>query len=368
VKRLSQRLASFIHAGPRFALGCLARGLRRPVAAAVVCLGVAGVAHGADPEPMWPPEDGRLLDRLVAVVNSEPVTLFELQRAAAPNLSQVMRETRDPAEREARLKAVIAEALDQLVDDILVYAQASEMDLTVAPEKVDEHIRKIRDANGWTEDELAAELQKLGFASIADYRRHTEREMLKSQVIGIKVVARVKVDEADVDVEYQRQINTAGGIEERRAAHILIRLPESAGADEEAKARETLLEAKRQVEAGELSFGDAARKYSQDGTRNAGGDLGWFVRGDYDPAFEDVAFSVAKGKLSEPFRTTFGMHLVTVTDSREKKLTAPKDAETVKRQILFRLREKQIERLYKQWVKGLRGDAYVEIKDLGLDK
>jgi len=343
--------------------------LRGPISRTLLGFGFAfgGVANAADPEPMWPPEEGRLLDRLVAVVNTEPVTLFELQRAAAPNLSRILRETRDPAERDAKLKVVIAEALEQLVDDILVYEQASSMDLTVSPEKVDDHIKKIRDANGWTEDELAAELVKLGFASIADYRRHTEREMLKSQVIGIKVVARVKVDEADVDAEYQRQIQSAGGIEERRAAHILVRLPESAGVDEEAKARATLVEAKRQIEAGELSFGDAARKYSQDGTRNAGGDLGWFERGDYDPAFEDVAFAVEKGKLSEPFRTTFGMHLVTIVDQRVKQPTEG-DPTDIKRQIMFRLREKQIERLYKQWVKGLRGDAYVEIKDLGLDE
>lgn len=326
----------------------------------------AADAHAAEPPKMWPPEDGRLLDRLVAVVNSEPVTLFELQRAAAPNLARVLRETRDAAEREARLKAVIQDALDQLIDDILVYEQAEAMDLTIAPDKVDDHIKKIREANGWTEDELAEELQKLGFASIADYRRHTEREMLKSQVIGIKVVSRVKIDEVDVEAEYRRQLGH-GAIEERRASHILIRLPDTAGAEEEAAARQTLLEVKRQIESGETTFGDAARRVSQDGTRNAGGDLGWFVRGDYDPSFEEVAYRTARGAISEPFRTPFGLHLVTVVEVRDKRLSTPEDTESVKRQILFRLREKQIERLYKQWVKGLRGDAYVEVKDLGLD-
>lgn len=332
-------------------------------------LGTATIdARAAEPEKRWPPEGARLLDRLVAIVNAEPVTLFELQRAAAPQVARVLRETRDPAERNAKLRAVIEDALDQLVDDILVYEQAQGMDLTVAPEKVDDHIKKIRDANGWTEDELAEELQKLGFASIADYRRHTEREMLKSQVIGIKVVARVKVDEADVDAEYKRQIGASGAVEERRAAHILLRLPESAGVDEEAAAKAQLAEMKRKIEAGELTFGDAARQISQDGTRNAGGDLGWFVRGDYEPSFEEVAFATAKGAISEPFRTPFGVHLVMVVDTREKRLSAPEDAETVKRQILFKLRERQIERLYKQWVKGLRTDAFVEIKDLGLDQ
>jgi len=329
---------------------------------------MVGSAHAALPTPPgWPPADARVVDRLVAVVNKEPITLYELQRAAAPQVAKILRETRDPKERDEALRKTIDEALDQLVDDILVYDQAKKMDLTIQVERVDDHIKKIREANGWTEDELAEELKKLGFASLADYRRHTEREMLKSQVIGIKVASRVKIDEGDVETEYKRQLGQTGGLIERRSAHILIRLPEGAPDSDDQAARQKLLEIKKEIASGSITFGDAARKYSQDGTRNAGGDLGWYVRGDYDPSFEEVSFATPKGEVSEPFRTPFGWHLVTTIDEREKKVTGAEDAETVKRQIRFQMREKQLERLYKQWVRGLRGDAYVELKDLGLD-
>ncbi len=323
-------------------------------------------AYAAEPQP-WPPEEARVVDRLVAVVNSEPVTMFELQRAAAPQVAQILRSTRDPAERDQRLKAAIEEALDSLIDDILVYAQSQQMSLTITPERVDQHIAKIRDGNGWTDDELATELQKLGFASLADYRRHTEREMLKSQVIGIKVASRVKVEETDVEAELKRQLGQAGTIEERRAAHILIRLAESASPEAEEKARTILLEARQQIVSGATTFGDAARRISEDGTRQAGGDLGWFARGDYHPDFEEAAFETNQGEVSEPFRTPFGLHLVTIIDLREKKLSTEADTEAIKRQIRFNLRERQLEKVYKQWVKSLRTDVFVEVKDLGLD-
>lgn len=338
-------------------------------AAAALAAGPAltvGAARAETPES-WPPEDARVVDRLVAIVNSEPVTLFELQRAVAPQAAQIMRSVRDPAEREKRLKAAIEEALDSLIDDILVFAQSQQMSLTIAPERVDQHIAKIRDANGWTDDELADELKKLGFASLADYRRHTEREMLKSQVIGIKVASRVKVEETDVEAELKRQLGQAGTIEERRASHILIRLPESATPEAEEKARSILLELRQQIVSGATTFGDAARRVSEDGTRQAGGDLGWFARGDYHPDFERVAFETGKDEVSEPFRTPFGLHLVTIIDVREKKLSSETDTEAVKRQIRFNLRERQLEKVYKQWVKSLRTDVYVEVKDLGLD-
>jgi len=344
----------------------LRRSVAATVGAALLCLSGLSASPALAAEP-WPPESARIVDRLVAIVNSEPVTLFELQRAAAPMVQQVLRTARDPAERDKALKAAIEEALDSLVDDILVYAQSLQMSLTIAPDRVDAHIAKIRDANGWTDEDLAAELTKLGFASVSDYRRHTEREMLKSQVIGIKVASRVKLDEADVEAEFKRQTGQTGTIQERRAAHILIRLSESASTEAEAKARALLLEARAQITSGATTFGDAARRMSEDGTRSAGGDLGWFVRGDYHPDFERVAFDTDIGAVSEPFRTPFGLHIVTTVETREKRVANAEDTETVKRQIRFTLREKQLEKVYRQWVKSLRTDVFVEIKDLGLD-
>jgi peptidyl-prolyl cis-trans isomerase SurA len=325
-----------------------------------------GLASPASAETAWPPEGARLVDRLVAIVNKEPVTLFELQRAAGPQLGQILRSTTDPVERETRMKAAIEQALDGLVDDILVYAEAEEMELSVPPEKIDAHLEKIRSENAWTDEDLAEQLKILGFSSIADYRRHTEREMLKSQVIGIKVASRVKVDESEVEAEFLRQVGKTNTIEERRAAHILIRLPEDASREAEEKAKATLTEVKQQIESGATTFGDAARRISEDGTRSAGGDLGWFTPGDYHPDFEEVALKTNKGEINGPFRTPFGMHLVTILDTRTKKLEDESDTEALKRQIRFNLRERALDRVYRHWVRGLRANAYVEVKDLGL--
>jgi parvulin-like peptidyl-prolyl isomerase len=335
---------------------------RLPLAVLTTCALGASV-HAVEP---WPPEGSRLVDRVVAIVNKEPVTLFELQRAVAPQLAPIMRAATEPAERERLMKRAIDDALDGLIDDILVYAEAQEMELSVAPEKIDAHLAKIRDDNGWTDDELASQLQKLGFSSVADYRRHTEREMLKSQVVGIKVASRVKVDEAEVEVELKRQLGKSNAIEERRASHILIRLPDGASREAEERARATLLEAKAQIESGAASFGDMARRMSEDGTRNAGGDLGWFAPGDYHPDFEAVAFKATEGEVAGPFRTPFGMHLVVVTETRRKTIDDAGDTEALKRQIRYNLRERSLEKVYRTWVRSLRTEAFVEVKDLGL--
>ncbi|MCC6625169.1 MAG: peptidylprolyl isomerase [Deltaproteobacteria bacterium] len=339
----------------------------RPLAlAGALAIAAPQVAPTAARAAEFPPES-RIADRIVAIVNSEPVTLYELRRAASPQVARAMREIgRDPKKLDLALRRIVKETLDALVDDILIAEEAKAMDLAVQPEKVDAHLAKIKEANGWTDDELSEELGKLGFASITDYRRHTEREMLKSQVVGIKVASRVKVEESEVEAALKQQLGSSGQVEERRAAHILIRLDELATPEAEARAKETLEAARQKIAAGELTFAQAAKDLSDDTNKNAGGDLGWFTRGDFDPDFEKVAFALKKDEVSAPFRTRFGMHIVLIEDLRSKTLANEKELETLRRQIRFALREQALERVYGQWVRSLRTDAFVQIKDLGL--
>jgi peptidyl-prolyl cis-trans isomerase SurA len=301
-----------------------------------------------------------LVDRIVAVVNAEPVTLYELRRAAAPYLALERRKGGE--DFEARARKVIQEALDNLVNDILVQSVAKQMALTVSTEKVDAHMKKLQEDNGWTEDELAEQLRRVGFASIADYRRHAEREMMKSQVLGIKVLSRVRVDERDVESRYQKEVGARGKVEERRASHVLLLLDESAPAEQVSEAERRLEEAKAAIVEGLDTFDEVARRMSDDSNRNAGGDLGWFQRGDFDPSFDDVIFGMTEGELTGPFRSRFGMHLAVLTGIRQREVTSNEDVETAKRRIRLELREKELERVYNQWLRGLRSEAFVSVR------
>jgi len=307
-------------------------------------------------------EDGTLIDRIVAVVNAEPITLYELRRAAAPYLALERRKSSDDGEFFIKARKIIREALDTLVSDLLVYAVAKQMDITAGPEKIDAHIKKLADENGWTEDELAEQLKKVGFASISEYRRHAEREMIKSQVLSIKVLSRVRVDERDVEARYQKEIGTRGTIEERRASHILVLLDETADPAKVADSQARLDAARKLIADGIETFDEVARRVSEDSNKKAGGDLGWFQRGDFDPSFDDVIFAMAEAELSEPFRSRFGMHVAILTGIRERELTSNEDVETAKRRIRLELREKELSRVYDQWLRGLRNEAFVDLR------
>lgn len=308
-----------------------------------------------------------LLDRIVAVVLDEPITLYELKQAVAPQRAKLRHTIHDPEELQRKLDLVVEDALEGLIDDILVFHEAKELGIKVDSKRVSDHLENIRESNGWSKAELAFQLKQIGFNSIADYREHTEREMLKAQVIGAKVSSRIKVDEREVEQELDKQLGQKRTITERRASHILIKLPEDASPLELEEASEKLQRARDLVLTGQSSFSEEARRLSDDGTRRAGGDLGWFLPGDYHPDFEKVALETQLDHISEPFRTPFGLHIVTITGVRQKELNQEEDLEALKQQIRYRLRESKLASSYERWVQSLRQGVFIELRELGED-
>ncbi len=122
--------------------------------------------------------------------------------------------------------------------------------------------------------------------------------------------------EAELKAYYEQ--NTSEFKTERsvHARHILFRLAEGAAPDEEKKIRDRAEFVLGKAKAG-ADFGALAREFSQDSTGAAGGDLGWFSAGQMDPTFEQAAFALGTGKVSELVRTKFGFHIIKVEEVRE---------------------------------------------------
>ena len=298
------------------------------------------------------------LDGIVAVVNSEPITRHELSLAVAPYLDKATAQGPLSAEERTRLES---EILEGMINDMLVVDEAKRMGLTAKREQVDAQLSRLKQANGWTDDQLAEALKGHGFGSLAAYRERMERELLKNQIMGIKVASRVKVDEAEVERTLARELRD-GRITERRAAHILLKLDDYATETEVRAVEAKLNELRQRALAGETTFEELARANSQDGSAPSGGDLGWFGKGELDPTFEKVAFQLKPGEISVPVRTPFGVHLVKVVGERKREVTDSGQRETLLRQIRFRIREAELERLYDQWLDELRDAAFIELK------
>ena len=154
----------------------------------------------------------------------------------------------------------------------------------------------------------------------------------------------------------ERKDEGAFSVQQVRARHILLRT--SAALTNEAATRR-LSQFRRDIQAGTKTFEQLARDNSEDGSAAQGGDLGWASAGQYVPEFEEAIAGLDVGGLSEPVVTRFGVHLVQVVDRRQVTL----DNKQQREQARNILREQKFEEAYAEWLRDLRGRAYIELRD-----
>ncbi len=148
-----------------------------------------------------------------------------------------------------------------------------------------------------------------------------EQASVEYAVLDTEAVSKtIAVSESDLKTYYEQNLQRLSGPEERRASHILINAPKTAPAAEreaaKAKAAALLATLRKTPDA----FADLARKNSQDtGSAVKGGDLEFFQRGAMVKPFEDVAFTLKKGEISDLVETDFGFHIIRVTDIKAPK-------------------------------------------------
>jgi peptidyl-prolyl cis-trans isomerase SurA len=158
-------------------------------------------------------------------------------------------------------------------------------------------------------------------------------------------------------LEKQLPSSNSFAITQTNPRHILLRtgptLPE-------AVAKTKLLDLKKRIESRAIDFAAAAKEVSQDGSAAAGGDLGWANPGQFVPEFENVMNQLPVGKISDPIVSRFGVHLLLVEARRQNQLSAAEQRD-VARNVL---REKKFDDVYANWIRELRGNAYVEYRDI----
>ncbi len=144
-------------------------------------------------------------------------------------------------------------------------------------------------------------------------------------------------------------------VKQTHARHILIRLNEIVS---ESDALQRLSDIKRRVELGGENFSELARQYSDDASAAKGGDLGWLSPGDTVPEFERAMDDLQPGQISDPVRTAFGFHLITVIERRDEDLSEERQRLMARQAIRLR----KADAAYQDWIRQQRDKAYVEYR------
>jgi peptidyl-prolyl cis-trans isomerase C len=166
------------------------------------------------------------------------------------------------------------------------------------------------------------------------------------------------VPEALIEEYYEKNGHALKLGESRRVRHLLLKVPATASAAEEAAVRERIEAIRKVVASGREKLADAARKHSQCDTAPLGGELGDIKRGFMPAKFDDVAFAAPVGKVSEVVRTKHGFHLLEVVGVTPARMPALDEVREVVTKLLARnLSQKAIA----EHVAKLRSEAKIEV-------
>ena len=144
-------------------------------------------------------------------------------------------------------------------------------------------------------------------------------------------------------------------VEQTHARHILLKTSEVVS---EADARRRLADLRERIVTGGADFAELARLHSADGNASRGGDLDWLLPGDTVPEFERAMSALKPGEVSQPFKSSFGWHLVQVLERRAAGLTP----ERRRMQARQALKERKADDAFQEWLRQLRDRTYVEMR------
>jgi peptidyl-prolyl cis-trans isomerase C len=206
-------------------------------------------------------------------------------------------------------------AMERLINTKLLTMFLTRQQIPVSAEKIDEQIARLTQELKKDGQDLGTQLVQNNI-SLDSIRKDYETRIRWSEYLTKNAT------EATLRRYASEHRDLFGGTQ-IRASHILLKVDPEAPASEKEKAKQKLLQIKKDIQNGTIpSFAVAANKFSQDEANSggAGGDLDYFtLTTGYVEEFTDVAFKLKKGVISDPVETPFGYHLIMVTDRKEGK-------------------------------------------------
>jgi peptidyl-prolyl cis-trans isomerase SurA len=309
-----------------------------------------GAEGRPEPAPRPTPADD-LVDRVVAVVNNDAITLGELQETIAA----VRRESRGRvAESDEELGR---QFLTRLIETRLQLQEAEREKVVVEASEVEEELaERMKRFGAYNKAEIEALVTGQGL-SLDAVKRRVRDAIRVGKVIRRKVTLRVSVTEGEID-QYltQNRDKLETGLT-YHARHILVPpADDSDAAWEAARMRAELLRA-RLVDGGD--FTELARQQSRDASAKDGGDLGTLKRGELAPEIEAQILRLQPGEISPPYRSSLGYHLFRLETKEVLEGGALQRARQQVRDILFR---QKYEARLEAWLKEIRQRAIIEVR------
>ena len=300
------------------------------------------VSRGSPPICLWAialvllassPTLAETVDRILATVDGDPITAYELKQFAQRDVRGHQAGAQNPGT-----------LLETLITERVIEKEFTAQNLVVKDDEVDRYIDNIRTRNKLSDEQLKSALTEQGITWDA-YRKQIRLELQKAQLIQ-RELGKVNIPPEEVERYYQEHLKDYTKPEEYKISEILLKVPQSASADEVAATQQRANQIYKELQDG-ADFKKMAKEFSQDSAADSGGQLGTFKRGELVDELETEIEKLQPGQYSHPFRTSLGIHILRL-DERVGSSHQPLDK--LADEIKQRLYNEALEDRYNKWL------------------
>ena len=291
-----------------------------------------------------------VLPDVVARVNGEDVKKADFERM----IHTIEGRAGQPIPADHR-DEILRGALDQLVVYTLLSQECRTRGIKIDDADVNGKMQQLR-SQFPNQDAFNKALKDRGMTE--DSLRHDAQvDLSVTKLMDTEVATTPGPSDAEIKDFYDKNPDKFKQDEQVRASHILIRVDPKAGAAAKAKAKAQIESILKQARSG-ADFAALARKYSEDGSAQQGGDLNYFSHGQMVPQFDSAAFGLKVGQISGVVETEFGYHIIKVTDHKPARTVAFEEA---KPQISQYLTEQKKQQHADAFIESLKKKSKIEI-------
>lgn len=306
-----------------------------------------------------------LLDRVIAIVNEDIITLSELEEAGKEFLQRI-KSSAPEEEVDQATKTAKEKILNQLINQRLISQEAKKAGVQMTNDEFEKAYARNVEAMNATREELLQELKKTGISE-RTYKRNLRNQLLRDKLVLFEVRSRVIVTDEMINEYYDEEFAS----ENKGGGYYLLQIGLSWGQTDQIRASDDLLAADKtralkkaeqihkQAVDGE-NFSELARKHSDLPSASDGGDLGIFQEDEMAGYMRDAVVSLKAGEISPVIETPGAYQFFKLLSFKEGETTHSVPLFEVKEDIRKKLFEKKFKEEYNSWVNKIKEGAYIK--------
>jgi peptidyl-prolyl cis-trans isomerase SurA len=310
-------------------------------------------------QAVWCPPSAvgaELIDRIVAVVNNDLISLDDLNSQVKPYLEKLDTMGYPPEKQRQMAFKIREDVLNQLIDQKLTDQEIARYKITASDKEVDSAIERIKKANSLTDEAFRDALSKDGM-TIEEFRKKTKDNILRSTLVNREIKSKVVITKEDVKAYYDAHPDIYGFEEKYRLANVMIKYPESQDPSSRLQTQQKMAAILRELKAGK-STDEVIQAFSDSTARVQGGELGTFSLSTLDPRIRDALKDLQPGQYSGVIETDYGYQIFRLLD---KVRTANKSLEDSTAEIENKLYKDILDQKFSKWLEELRSRSLIKI-------